>query len=80
MLFFAIVWSLWLIRNDLIFKQREPDYDTLFLFILTRLCVWFRALCLDFPYNALDMLISADGLILRMLGLLLRGLLLLLMS
>jgi hypothetical protein len=44
MLFFAIVWSLWLIRNDLIFEQREPDYDALFLFILTRLCVWLRAL------------------------------------
>jgi len=33
------------------------------LFILTRLCVWLKALCLDFPYKALDTLISADGLV-----------------
>ena len=33
------------------------------LFILTRLCVWLKALCLDLPYNALDMLISAYGIV-----------------
>jgi hypothetical protein len=41
----------------------QPDYEIIFLLILTRLCVWVKALFPDFPYCALDLLISAEGFI-----------------
>lgn len=59
-LFFAITWSLWLVRNELIFRNKDPDYDV-FFYILTRLCTWINVLMPEFTYNALDLLISAKG-------------------
>lgn len=58
--FFAITWSLWLVRNELIFRNKDPDYDV-FFYILTRLCTWINVLMPEFTYNALDLLISAEG-------------------
>jgi hypothetical protein len=63
MLFFLVAWSLWLLRNDLIFQQKTPDYDTIFFLIITRLCLWLKAIHSDFPYSPSDLLRSADGLI-----------------
>jgi hypothetical protein len=58
MLFFAISWSIWIPRNDLVFNNKQPDYESDFLLILTRLYVWIKALYPDFSYCALDLLIS----------------------
>jgi ribonuclease HI len=63
MLFFSVAWSIWLLRNDVIFKQKIPDYDTLFFLIVTRLCLWLKAIEPDFPYSSSDLLRSAEGLI-----------------
>jgi hypothetical protein len=49
MLFFSATWSMWLLRNDVIFKQKIPDYDTLFFLIVTRLYLWIKAIEPDFP-------------------------------
>lgn len=63
MLFFSATWSMWLLRNDVIFKQKIPDYDTLFFLIVTRLCLWLKAIEPDFPYSSSDLLRSAEGLV-----------------
>eukprot|EP00258_Populus_trichocarpa_P028500 XP_024444519.1 uncharacterized protein LOC112324681 [Populus trichocarpa] len=63
MLFFSVAWSIWLLRNDVIFKQKIPNYDTLFFLIVTRLCLWLKATEPDFPYSSSDLLRSAEGLI-----------------
>lgn len=63
MLFFSVVWSLWLLRNDLIFQQKSSNYDSVFFLIITRLCLWLKALHPDFPYSPLDLLRSSAGLI-----------------
>jgi hypothetical protein len=62
MLFFAISWSIWILRNVIVFNNKQPDYELYFLLILTRLCVWIMALYPAFSYCALDLLISPDGL------------------
>jgi hypothetical protein len=33
-----------ILRNDMILKHKTPDYDTLFFFIITRLCLWMKAI------------------------------------
>jgi len=63
MLFFSVAWSLWLLRNDLIFQQKTPDYDSIFFLIITRLCLWLKAIHSDFPYSPSDLIRSADGLL-----------------
>jgi hypothetical protein len=63
MLFFSVAWSLWLLRNDVIFKKKISDYDTLFFLIITWLCLWIKAIDPDFPYSTSDLLRFAEGLI-----------------
>jgi hypothetical protein len=63
MLFFLVAWSLWLLRNDLIFQQKTPDYDTIFFLIITRICLWLKAIHSDFSYSPTDLIRLADGLI-----------------
>jgi len=63
MLFFLVAWSLWLLRNDLIFQQKTLDYDTIFFLIITRLCLRLKAIHSDLPYSPTDLIRLADGLI-----------------
>ena len=63
MLFFSVAWFIWLLRNDLIFQQKTPDYDTIFFLIITCLCLWLKAIHSDFPYSSTDLIRSTDGLI-----------------
>jgi len=63
MLFFSVVWSLWLLCNDVIFKQTTPDYDSLFLLIITRLCFWIKVIEPDFSYWTSDLIRLAEWLI-----------------
>jgi ribonuclease HI len=46
-----------------IFKQKNPNYDTLFFLIITRLCLWLKAIEPDFSYSATDLIRSAEGLL-----------------
>jgi len=62
-LFFSVAWSLWLYHNDVIFKQTTSNYDTLFILILTHLCLWIKAIEPDFSYSASDLIRSAEGLL-----------------
>jgi hypothetical protein len=63
MLFFLVAWSLWLLRNELIFQHKTHDYDTIFFLIITRICLWLKVIHPDVPYSLLDLLRSAEGLI-----------------
>jgi hypothetical protein len=74
MLFFLVLWSIWLFRNDVIFKQKTLDYDTLFFLIITRLCLWLKAIDSDFLYTASNVLRLVDGLISKNIGWLSYGL------
>jgi hypothetical protein len=56
MLFFLVAWSLWLLRNDLIFQQKTPDYDTIFFLIITHLCLWLKVIHSDFPYSPTNLI------------------------
>ena len=49
--------------NDVIFKQKISDYDTMFFLIITRLCLWLKAIEPDFPYFFSNLLRFAEGLI-----------------
>jgi hypothetical protein len=42
MLFFSMTWSLWLQRNEVIFKQTTPNYE--FFLIINCLCFWIIVL------------------------------------
>jgi len=55
-IFFPVSWSIWLFRNDMIFKQKTLDYNILFFLIITRLYLWLKAIDSDFLYTASDML------------------------
>jgi ribonuclease HI len=63
MLFFSVAWSLWLLWDDLFFQQKSLNYDSVFFLIITQLCLWLKALHLDFPYSPSDLLRSVEGLI-----------------
>ena len=63
MLFFLEAWSLWLLWNDLIFQQKKHDYDTIFFLIITRLCLWLKAIHSDFPYSPTDLIRSTHDLL-----------------
>jgi len=63
LLFFSVAWSFWLLRNDLIFQQKSPNYDSVFFLIITWLCLWLKALHPNFPYFPSDLLRSVEGLI-----------------
>ncbi|XP_073261506.1 uncharacterized protein [Populus alba] len=45
------------------FQQKTPDYDSIFFLIITRLCLWLKAIHSDFPYSPTDLIRSADGLL-----------------
>ena len=47
----------------MIFKQTTPNYDTLFILIITRLCFWIKAIEPDFSYSASELIRSAEGLV-----------------
>ena len=50
-------------RNNMIFKQKTADYDTIFFLIIIRLCLWLKAIDSYFPYSASNISKSANGLL-----------------
>ncbi|KAJ9135163.1 hypothetical protein P3X46_032374 [Hevea brasiliensis] len=60
-LFYAIVSSLWLSRNDIIFNNKEMDTISLCSLILFRVATWMRALDASFPFSGADLLVTTDA-------------------
>uniref|UniRef100_A0A7C9DIP6 Reverse transcriptase zinc-binding domain-containing protein n=1 Tax=Opuntia streptacantha TaxID=393608 RepID=A0A7C9DIP6_OPUST len=50
--FFAILWSLWMHRNGIVFKQRELDVQGLCHVIKWRVALWSKAWKDKVPYPA----------------------------
>jgi len=50
--FFATLWSLWMHRNEVIFKQKEMDMQTLCHLIKWRVTAWSQAWKEKIPYSA----------------------------
>ncbi|KAJ4835017.1 hypothetical protein Tsubulata_013274 [Turnera subulata] len=59
---FATMWSIWLARNNLIFSNKEVDWERVFNIILLRVTTWIKANHPSFPYHLTDLLASADSL------------------
>jgi len=63
MLFFSVSWSIWLLYNDVIFKQKTLNHDTLFFLIIIKLCLWLKAIDSDFSYTTSNLLRLVEGLL-----------------
>ena len=50
--FFATLWSLWMHRNEIIFKQHTMDMQAIYHTIKWRVATWSRAWEDDIPYSA----------------------------
>lgn len=50
--FFAIVWSLWMLRNGILFKQQAFNMETLVCTIKWRVALWSKAWRDNAPYTA----------------------------
>jgi len=49
--FFAVAWSLWLVRNEIIFQHKELDMELLCNLIRWRVACWTKAWKEKLPYN-----------------------------
>uniref|UniRef100_A0A7C9DEV5 Uncharacterized protein n=1 Tax=Opuntia streptacantha TaxID=393608 RepID=A0A7C9DEV5_OPUST len=49
--FFAVAWSLWLMRNEVIFQQKQVDINGLCCLIRWRVTLWTKAWRVNLPYN-----------------------------
>ncbi|KAJ4839076.1 hypothetical protein Tsubulata_032282 [Turnera subulata] len=59
---FSTPWSIWLARNNLIFRNKEVDWERLFDIILLRCITWIRAKHPSFPLHLTDLLTNVDSL------------------
>jgi hypothetical protein len=39
---YGILWGIWNVRNDLVFKDKKPNWNKLFDIVLHRLALWFN--------------------------------------
>uniref|UniRef100_A0A7C9CXT7 Reverse transcriptase zinc-binding domain-containing protein n=1 Tax=Opuntia streptacantha TaxID=393608 RepID=A0A7C9CXT7_OPUST len=53
--FFAVAWSLWLARNEIIFQQKEMDLKMLCNLIRWRVAYWTKAWKEKLPYSCSDL-------------------------
>ncbi|PKI58601.1 hypothetical protein CRG98_020990 [Punica granatum] len=58
---YAIIWSIWLARNNSIFKSKVVVFDNLVDINFLRLATWMRAILDDFPYYVVDLSWSSKG-------------------
>ena len=54
MSFFAIIWSIWLLRNDMVFNGKDFDFMKIIDTIKFRLAIWLKAKWPDCPNTILD--------------------------
>ena len=50
-LFYVISWSIWWLRNKVIFQKMEPNWETEKRLIIWRLGAWTKAWCPEFPFS-----------------------------
>ena len=43
MSFYAIIWSIWLLRNDMVFKGKVFDFEQFINTLKFRIASWFKA-------------------------------------
>ena len=53
-LFYVIVWSIWKLRNDMVFNGKVFDFVQIFDIIKFRLASWFKTKWSDCPNSTLD--------------------------
>ncbi|KAK8563232.1 hypothetical protein V6N12_011285 [Hibiscus sabdariffa] len=61
MAFFPITWSIWMGRNELVFRGRNTDPNHLFDIILLRLGLWSRAKWQESLVSITDFMINPKG-------------------
>jgi len=49
--FFAVAWSLWMGRNEVVFQQKEVDASVLHYVIKWRVAMWSKAWKEPIPYS-----------------------------
>jgi len=49
--FYATIWSLWMQRNGIIFKQQQLDLQAMYHIVKWRVAFWARAWKDDIPYS-----------------------------
>ena len=54
MSFFAILWSIWLLRNGVVFNGKVPDFEETMDTSKYRLASWFKARWPSSPYSISD--------------------------
>ena len=54
MSFYAIIWSIWLLRNDMVFNGKVFDFVQIIDTFKFRLASWFKAKWFDSHYTILD--------------------------
>lgn len=64
LLWFAVTWSLWLLRNDVLFKQAILDLDRVFELIKIRVWSWCNARVKKERFSFLDWSINPQTCIL----------------
>src|SRR5262249_4406967 len=60
--FYTAVWTIWMERNSIIFKQVQIDWSNTKYLIFIRMGLWLKALDYDFPYQGPQVLLASDGL------------------
>ena len=59
--FFAVAWSLWLMRNEIIFQQKQLDVQVLCSLIRWRVALWTKAWKDQLPYSVNDLARKFDA-------------------
>ena len=60
LIFFAISWSLWLMRNEMIFQQKELNVQVLCNLIRWRVAFWTKAWKDQIPYSVNELVRKFD--------------------
>lgn len=61
MIWFAIIWTIWLIRNDVIFSQGKKDFDKSIELIKIRVWSWSHAKLKKGSFSFLDWSINPQA-------------------
>ncbi|KAJ4829188.1 hypothetical protein Tsubulata_040379 [Turnera subulata] len=60
-IFYACIWSIWLVRNSKIFEGKVVDWERPFDVVLLWALAWIKVKQPNFPYSLGDLLVSAEG-------------------
>lgn len=54
MFWFAVIWSIWLHRNEMIFKQKQLDFAKVIEMVKVRIWSWCNGLIKKTPFSFTD--------------------------